>query len=939
MTVNLDNSYLLALYGSSTSSSDMASLLGSSSSAVSAAANAAAAAAKKAPTAPWSVTLPADQAAKDATAAVKAALAGHKLIDEDAAQLDVKGASTDYKKLFALYNGLNTLTDLANRYQAKGVTGLEKTQISKAFDKGMAELSKYIDTSSFDQLRLAQGEANTSAKSTLTIAKPATTYVTGKALTSSVTEEVPAFQGDVKFDIKINRVNVDHTVSIDLSQMTAPRTMGNVVNFINDKLAADGVETRLASVRTPGQPRTVTAGGKTITLPATSDSWSLNVKVGTSETVSFDAPSAGAVYVAQNVGDPDPDGKSTTNDGVTARQLLKFQTDTTNVQAPTQMEGEANFVDGRVFAQTLDPNITAVHAQTVGPDGSVYMLADIDGTVSGQAIKGDQDTALLKYDSAGKLIYTRTLGAAGSATGLALAVSADGQVAVAGSVTGALGGAIEGALNSGPTRTTSDSFVTLYDDEGSEVWTERRGAREDDEASQVAFGADGAVYVAGRAKSVMQGTTAIGGWDSYVEGFKADAKGKVTTLFSQSFGTPGTDKPQGLVVDGSSLVTAANEDGHAVLRRFDISSGAPVLSATRDLGDLQGGDIAGLALDGGQLVVAGTTRNGSLSAGNVTRAYAGGSDAFAAKIGASLSGAPSDAIASYGGAGDDKAASLAVAGGQVWIGGSAGTDLPDLDKVGKKDGFLAQLDVATGDVAWSRRFTGKDNMATPTAIAVDPTGASVLDRLGLPKGTLDLKPSDKITDASGLRAGDQFTISTGSGVGRSVTVEAADTLDTLAQKIRRASGFQAKVTISTVNGARQLRIEPNTPRVVLEIGAGKANANALKMLGIPEGVVRATEVGANGKLVAADDKPNIYGLSLPSDLNLSNAAQIGHALAELTAAQGVVRTAYKDLQAAADPGAADAAAKAAAANGPVPAYLTNQIANYQAALSRLTGGG
>jgi hypothetical protein len=230
-------------------------------------------------------------------------------------------------------------------------------------------------------------------------------------------------------------------------------------------------------------------------------------------------------------------------------------------------------------------------------------------------------------------------------------------------------------------------------------------------------------------------------------------------------------------------------------------------------------------------------------------------------------------------------------------------------------------------------------MAAPSAIAVDPGGASVLDRMGLPKGTLNLAPSDKITDASGLRPGDQFTITGGIGLGKAVTIEAKDTLDTLAQKIRRASNFQAKVTISTLNGVRQLRIEPISPRVVLEIGVGKANANALALLGIPEGVVRSTEIGANGKLVAADDKPNIYGLGLPSNLNLSNAAQVSHALAELTAAQGVVRTAYKDLQAAADPDAAARAAAAAKANGPVPTYLTNQIANYQAALQRLTGGG
>src|SRR5207253_5068821 len=109
------------------------------------------------------------------------------------------------------------------------------------------------------------------------------------------------------------------------------------------------------------------------------------------------------------------------------------------------------------------------------------------------------------------------------------AVSADGQVAVAGSVSGGLDGAKEGALISGTTGAyagQSDSFVTVFDDQGQEVWTQRRGARQEDEASQVSFGADGSVYVAGRAKSVMPGGGApMGDWDGYIEGFKADAAG------------------------------------------------------------------------------------------------------------------------------------------------------------------------------------------------------------------------------------------------------------------------------------------------------------------------------------------------------------------------------------------------------------------------------
>jgi hypothetical protein len=459
------------------------------------------------------------------------------------------------------------------------------------------------------------------------------------------------------------------------------------------------------------------------------------------------------------------------------------------------------------------------------------------------------------------------------------------------------------------------------------------------------------VYVAGRTKQALAGSSGIGGWDSYIEGFKlsptpavlppgsdpaAPVKPNVITTFTQSFGTTGPDKPSGMVVDGTSLVTASVENGHAVLRRFDLSGGAPVLSSTRDLGDLLGGDIAGLALDGGEVVIAGTTSNAALSAGTVTRAYAGGTDAFAIRLSATLTPGAGDKIAYYGGTGNDKATSLAVSAGKVFIGGSAGTDLPGQTPVGTKDGFLASLDVGAGTIDWSRRFTGKDGQAAPSAIAVAPTGASVLDRLGLPQGTLDLSDSQKITAASALRAGDQFTIKVNDGRAATVTIDNKDTLDTLAQKINRAAGFQAKVTITTTNGVRSLRIEPLNSRMTLEIGMGGANKDALKSLGIPEGIVRSTTINADGKTVPADGKSMLYGLGLASDLNLSDTAQVNHVLAELAAAMGVVRTAYKDLVAAAQP---KGVAATAAASGPVPAYLTNQIANYQAALSRLTGGG
>jgi hypothetical protein len=895
---------------------------------------------KVAPTAPWTDM---NKAQVQTSTAVKAALAGRRFIDEGAAQLDLKGASADYRKLFALYQGLATLSGLAEQAQKKNIGASELHRLQSIFAKGMAEVGTYARTAELDKVRLTTGEVAATAKTTVPVVRAQTEYVTSTLHTGAGDVAVDRFQGNVEFTIKVKRSGATVDVNINLADMGGQtRTVGNVVAFINGELADAGVSTRFATKRIPGEERTSTAGGKTISLGKAPDQWAFAIKPN-GETVSFAASAtAGAVYMSQGVGDPNPDGRITTDDGVLRQQLLKFQTDTASLDAPTQVQSEANWVDGRLFAQTLGPEVKTVRATKVGADGSVYMLADIAAATGNQEIKGEQDVALLKYDQAGNLVYSRTIGASDSATGLGLALSADGKIAVAGSVNGVLNGAQNGPLNSGSAGIyagQSDSFVTVFNADGEELWTQRRGARQADEASQLAFGADGTVYVAGRSQSIMPGSGGqIGGWDGYVEAFAPpDALGVVTTKFAQSFGSAGTDKPAGMVLDGTSLVIAAVEDGRAVLRRFDISSGAPVLTATRDLGALAGGEITGLALDGGELVIAGSSGNPGLSAGAVTRAHAGGLDAFAARLSADLSAGPGDAIAYYGGTGDDRATALSVAGGQVWIAGSAGTDLPGQPAVGKKDGFLAQLDIATGAVDWSRRFTGKDGFAAPTSIAVDPNGASVLDRIGLPKGELDLTDSQKLTAVTALRAGDQFTVRLGSGRTQTVTIDANDTLDTLATKIRRASGFQAKVTLSVANGVRRLTVEPQSQQGVIEFGPGKADRNALELLGIPEGVVRKTvEIG--GKMAPADRKGQIYGLSLPADLTLDNANEVKHTLAELAASMTVVRNIYKDLVAAASPRSQATATGAGKTGGQAPAYLTAQIANYQAALSRLTGG-
>lgn len=927
-----------------------------------------------APTPPWSTT----SGAARSNALVKAALAGHRFVDEGAAQLDLKGASSDYKKLFAVYQGLNTLYGLGERMQATGVSATEKTRLQAIFNRGLDEVSSYTDTAKLEQMRLTRGETMISDRTTVGTPRAKYSYTTGTVYTGVQADAVPAFQGAVAFTISVKRGTVTHTVGIDLADMGgATRTMGAVTSYINSKLEAEGLRTRFSVERTASPPRTVTTGGTTVTVPSTTSDFAFKITGDSTETATFSAAvTKPAVYVTTYAGNPDPDKNVKTEDGVFETSLVKLDGNTVGASG------------SRVFSETLEGTINAVRTSKVGPDGSLYILADVATSIDGQTVKGAKDVALLKYDSAGQLVYARSLGAAENAEGLAMSVNTDGRAAIAGKVVGALAGVTNGPINSGPASTLTDSFVTVFDAKGDEEWTARRGALKDDEATAVAFGAGGIVYVAGRAKSVLpsSGATALGDYDSYLAAFAPDAKGVPKALFTTQFGTVGADTVSGIVVNGGAVTLAGVENGRGVLRSFAVTptttqtvrtddnglttitvtnttNGAstststnygahnggsnPVVTtttnhtsaasftagATRDLGDLKGGSILGIGLDGGDLWVGGSTRNAALTAGAATRAYSGGLDAFAARISTDLSSTSRDVLTYFGGTGNDTINGVAVSGGKVWVAGQASADLPGSAAIGAKDGFLAQLDVVAG-TAVVHRLTGKDGIATATSIAVDASGSSALDKLGLPKGALLYADSTKVAAATSARAGDSFQIRTAEG-GRlaTVTLEAGDTLETLATKVRRAAGSKAKVEVVSDGDFRRLKITPATKGSTVEVLPGKGGLDFIGSIGLTPGVIRNTIIDDNGKSVSADGGGPVFGLGLPAELDVSTDKAIKNALVVLGKSLGKVRDAYRQLEAAARPETTESKS----ASGPVPAYLTNQVANYQAALDRLTG--
>lgn len=895
------------------------------------------------PTPPWMLKAQITPAA--ISDLVRNALLGGHFIDTDSAQLNApvsdRSAAANYKNLFGLYQGLKALNGLADLAAGKNVSAYDQARYQKAFASGLKQVQSFLGGEPFDGFDLVQGKVATSLKSTVGAKAETDTYTTGTVYTGKINGEVPAFQGNVKFAADVTKGGTLMHVDFDLSDMDPmPRTMGNVVNYMNGKMKDAGISTRFANVRTPGKAQTVTVGKSTLTLSPGPDTFALQVKGNSVEKMTLTpASSAPSIFLAQSSGSsvgPSPDAQ---------QQLLKFDTSSSAVQSAPG--------DGLVFQRALDANLTTVKATATAADGSVYVLGTVKGTVAGQTIQGPSDMALMKYDSAGNLLFTRTLGAEDAAQGLTLAVSPDGsQVAVASSVKGAFDSA-----DSKPDAATTDMVVTVFDKAGQELWTQRAGApNADDTPASVAFAADGTVYVAGQTSgTIFAGGGKVGSTDSYVMGFSATKKPLYDGLGSFAYspkqvsrlqyGSTGVDRNAGMVVSGSNLLVAGVENGHAVVRRYDISSGKPVLAATRDLGDLQGGDVAGIALQpDGSIVVAGSTHNGALAAGTPTQAYVPPAKAaFVASLAGDLTSQPTDTLAYVGGAKDQSATAVTVSGGKVYLTGTiaAGVKTVGAAVVPLSDGYVSEIDPATGQTTWSRQYSGRGGVAAPTGIAVSAAGSSILDKLGLPSGAVDYSASAQVVASTSARAGDGFYVRAGqSGVAKLVTIAANDTYKTLATKISRALGFQATITTMTVSGSTQLQIKPIDERRPIELQAGPVGRDALASLGISEGLVALDALTAKshapgsqpvGAIAATNKLKGYYSLQLPSTLTLTTSNEIKQAQSALALALSTVRTIYTDMT--------TVPAVDTSKGGTVPSYITKQQAQYQAALDRLTGGG
>lgn len=806
---------------------------------------------------------------------------------------------TDQEQLFGAWRALEGLRLIAERAQTDGVPADEMVKLQTRFRAGMAEVSTYLGTMDLQRVFAPVGDKADQIGGVFGLRRGRTEYVTKEVYAGAVDAEVPAWRDLTGFEIVANPGELsEKRVTIDLTSLgSTPRSMDVVLGLINGKLAEAGLTARFSRIQLPAKPDA---------KPDTPPSYAFSIKGVAEEELSF-APIAASPRAAVT---------ALTTSGAASMQtarLSKFAPDdgVDEVYAQTANADPLRFKGDGATGLTM-------RAVAQGDDGAVYVVGETTAPVDGNGgLKGAADAVLSKYDSAGRLVWSRVLGAANTAQGYGVAYK-NGTVAV----TGAFTGKLDGLTATGET----DAVVATFSADGEEGWVRQIGGTAADEATAVAIGDDGTVFVGGRTKSQLGGAVG-GGWDAFVASFSATgAQG-----FVRQIADIGDGGVAAMDVTANGLFVAGTSLGAGVVRKLGTDGSDVWTVSTGPLGT--GGAITSIdADDSGRIALGGATTSAALGLGGAEDSTLGKLDGFVTLMQDGTTPAATW-TRRLGGIGDDAAAGVRLTVDGVVAATTEAVTQTDRTGVQTTTTRAAVTRLANADGAQTWRALVGEAGERAVGVSVGETYKD-LDAFGLPNGDLTFEGKLPLVARSALRAGDYFSVKIDGGSARRIEIEADDTMSDLVTKLNSVLRSAGKAEVSTLSGAEFLVIKGNEGRRI-DLVPGATGSDVLSVLGLNSGDIRkakrASAPGASTRSV----EPPVMPLNFRDDLAFSDASSARKVRLDIERVQNAVRTAFEYIY---NPPAPAKRTNARATTGTVPAALQAQLANYQAGLARLSSG-
>ena len=806
-------------------------------------------------------------------------------------------ADRDIQTSFTTFKALDRLRLLAETSAAKTTSSAERLLLDAAFTRGLTDLQDFLVGAPTDKVALAFATA-TRRSDSVGVTTPSTIRTVGKGVSESRLTGIQGLTGNEVFRIDLARPGKSDTVTVDLSQGAQPPTLTSVAEAINTAITAIAQLDINGAVVLDANGIVVPKWAARVTTEKSGTQWGLvlTASSGTERVTINDAGARDAVFVATGL---------TSLDGVAATRLYRFDDAAGGLEPKllgtiSAVDRDASAaaalvapkpVNGITLASSHVAAETAAQAVASDAAGNTYVVGTTSGDIGSNRSNGDSDLFLTKVDSRGGVVWQRSLGAAGSSRGAAISLAANGDIVVAGTVTGGFDGAA----------TDGDLLVARFDANGDEKFATVVRSTGTDSANAVAVAADGTIYVGGRAAS--------GGGDAFLA--RIDASGRLAERRLINSGADDGIKALAIGGDGN-LLAIVNAGPDASLRRF----GAGALAS--DLGSLSLG-----AIDARALAVA---ADGRIAIGGA-RTTAGDRDGVVLRIDGGLAAAVTTAIAT---AGSDQVDSIAWSGGDIIVGGRTTGDL-DGARRGSTDGFVARLAGGSGTITALRQFGTPLSTVAPVRVAIDVGGSNAIGALGLVRGLQNPAGSGRLVAQTALRAGDEFSLKIGSGPTRKIVIAADDTVKTLVDRIGRLLGSKTLVQAGRVGTADVLRFQASQTQPIV-LTAGGDGRDALGKLGIePQRLTAPATSRPSDPKVRPGGTFNL-DLSHALDLGTAKAAAVAVKAIKsaITTTQGAYRSLYWDA------GKANLVNGFAGGTGGLSAAQSNQLAGYREALARLT---